>query len=55
MNNVIKLMWYVWLLFCKSVLIKIHMLGPHVNPIRTDPKLVQNKGHGQLDITGLIH
>ena len=24
-NNVIKLMWYVWLLFSKSVLNKIHM------------------------------
>ena len=24
-NNVLKLMWYVWLLFCESVLNKIHM------------------------------
>ena len=31
------------------------MDGPHVNLIWTDPKLVQNKGHGQLDIIGLIH
>ena len=23
-NNVLKLMWYVWLLFCESVLKKIH-------------------------------
>ena len=24
-NNVLKLIWYVWLLFCESVLNKIHM------------------------------
>ena len=24
-NNVLELIWYVWLLFCESVLNKIHM------------------------------
>ena len=24
-NNVLKLIWYIWLLFCKSVLNRIHM------------------------------
>ena len=24
-NNVLKLIWYAWLLFCESVLNKIHM------------------------------
>ena len=38
-----------------TVSYRIHMDGPHVNLIWTDPKLLQNNGHGQLDIIGLIH